>query len=401
VRQISGLFRDQSDSSIGARPRHRRVGLRLLLSASLAVGTTVVLGATTIGSFHSQLPGRVLILPVAIPFGSPEPSTVFAATMPSRQAASRNEGTNQARSFPPLAPGLVPVIYMHRVVAPPPGYRSWPKAQQAAFIDYDVVPAAFQAQLDWLQANGYTTILPRDLAAHWDRGAPLPPRPVVLTFDDGSSSWTRTILPMLQAHRMVAEFYLTLDAIVQGSITWDEVRQLARAGNGIGAHDVHHVQLAMLGADRPAASAATMWYEVHEARVIIGRQVGRTPDSMAYVGGGFNAELMAIVREAGYSTARTVVRGIAQDPSHRYELRVVRIGPYDDVVDVVTGQLSPGLPIFAQRIAGVSDLRGRQDTSQLMVGVDREIKSLSDGSKITTAVSDDRLAARASRSLPI
>ena len=38
-------------------------------------------------------------------------------------------------------------------------------------MTYDVVPAAFEAQLDWLMANGYTTILPRDLAAHWDRRA--------------------------------------------------------------------------------------------------------------------------------------------------------------------------------------------------------------------------------------
>ena len=57
------------------------------------------------------------------------------------------------------------------------------------------MPAAFVAQLDWLLANGYTTILPGDLAAHWDYGTPLPPKPVIITFDDGSRSWTKRVMP--------------------------------------------------------------------------------------------------------------------------------------------------------------------------------------------------------------
>ena len=99
-------------------------------------------------------------------------------------------------------------------------------------MTYNVLPTAFAAQLDWLRDHGYTTILPRDLAAHWDRGAPLPARPVIITFDDGSRDWLTTVRPMLKQRGMVAEFYLTLDAIKHGNVTWDGVRRLAAAGNG-------------------------------------------------------------------------------------------------------------------------------------------------------------------------
>lgn len=204
-----------------------------------------------------------------------------------------------------------------------------------------MTPSAFAAQLDWLVAHGYTAILPRDLAAHWDHGKRLPARPVILTFDDGFRDWVTTVLPMLVARHMVAEFYLTLDAIARTNITWDEVRALAAAGNGIGAHDVHHVQLAMLGQGLPNASEAVMWTEVHDIRAVITREVGTAPDSMAYVGGGFDATLEALVRRAGYTTARSVLRGIVQVPSARFELRVVRIGAYDDVTDVTIGALVP------------------------------------------------------------
>ena len=268
-----------------------------------------------------------------------------------RLGSAPPEASSTASPVPRLADGVVPVLYLHRVEAPPADYPSWSKDRQAAFIDYDLLPSAFAAQLDWLVAHGYTTILPRDLAAHWDLGAQLPPRPVIISFDDGSPSWTRTVLPLLRTHHMVAEFYLTLTAIANRDVTWAQIRQLAQAGMGIGAHDVHHVQLAMLGRTKPAASAAVMWREVHDARLTIGAHIGMPPDSMAYVGGGFNAELVALVRRAGYTSARSILRGTHQSANNRFLLRVVRIGPFDDVVDVVTGELVSGLPRFTRRMA--------------------------------------------------
>ncbi|HEV2005999.1 MAG TPA: polysaccharide deacetylase family protein [Candidatus Limnocylindrales bacterium] len=280
----------------------------------------------------------------------PPPTGTPAATPPERTPLPTS---SPAATFPPLADGVVPILYLHRVEATPAGFSLWPAERQQTFLAYDVLPSAFEAQLDWLQAHGYTTILPRDLARHWDEGTALPPRPVIISLDDGFRSWNRTVLPMLVAHHMVAEFYLTIDAItVLGRLTWDDVRALARAGNGIGAHDIHHVQLAGLGADRPPASVAEMWEEIHEARVIIGQEVGVPPDSMAYVGGGFDATLVSLVRRAGYTSARSVLRGIDQTPGHRFTLRVVRIGPRDDVVEVVSGELAPGLPVFAAKMAG-------------------------------------------------
>jgi peptidoglycan/xylan/chitin deacetylase (PgdA/CDA1 family) len=290
----------------------------------------------------------------------PEPSEGVASEAPSPTPlasvpfASIPPFPSLIPSFAPLAEGTVPILYLHRVVATPPGFATWSADRKREFLAYDVIPAAFAAQLDWLIANGYTTILPRDLAAHWDHDAPMPPRPVIISLDDGSPSWTRTVLPMLQTRHMVAEFYLTLAAIASHSITWNQVRELARAGMGIGAHDVHHVELAMRGDDLPPASLETMWYEVHQARVVIGREIGTPPDSMAYVGGGFNADLIALVRKAGYTTARSIIRGIGQSSSTRFTLRVIAIRPREDVVDVVTGEMVPGLPTFASEVSGTA-----------------------------------------------
>ena len=131
---------------------------------------------------------------------------------------------------------------------------------------------------------------------------------MIITFDDGSRSWTKRVMQALQQRGMVAEFYLTLDAIKADAIDWGDIRRLVAAGNGIGAHDVHHVQIAGLpgGHDPPAA---TMWKEINDIRFVILANVGVAPDSMAYVGGGYDKTLVGLVAGAGYTTARTINRG--------------------------------------------------------------------------------------------
>jgi peptidoglycan/xylan/chitin deacetylase (PgdA/CDA1 family) len=289
--------------------------------------------------------------PTGSPSASASPARPAAGASPRRRAR-----TAPPRAIRPPSEVRIPVLYYHRVQAPPAGFTSWSPKRQREFTTYDVIPGAFDAQLDWLAEHGYTTILPRDLAAHWDDGAELPQRPVIITLDDGSHDWVSTVLPRLQAHHMIAEFYLTLDAIRWGAITWAEVRALAAAGNGIGAHDVHHIQLTRRGTGRPPASAAVMWSEVDGARRTIASETGVAPDSMAYVGGGFDPTLEDLVQKAGYTTARSIMRGVVQSADRRFEMSVVRIGSHDDVSTFASGRLVAGMPTFAARMRGVSDI---------------------------------------------
>ena len=98
-----------------------------------------------------------------------------------------------------------------------------------------------------------------------------------------------------------------------------------------------------------------MCAEVNGARQVIGEHIGICPDWMAYVGGGFSPVLEGLVQRASYKTARSIRRGIVQTAALRSELHVIRIGPYDDVSDVLTGMIDPSLPTFVARMHGVSD----------------------------------------------
>ena len=333
------------------RIRARAPRRTLLLLAALA--------ALSLAGCRAAAPGWTFAPPVA---GARTPSPVPSAT-PSPPVASPEPPGPTPWVPPTAAPSsgpvpaqvqrvVVPVLYYHRVIAPPRGFAGWPAARRQRFLVYDTLPAAFEAQLDWLVARGYTTILPRDLAAYWDAGVPLPERPVIITFDDGTHDWAKTVLPLLAGRHMIAEFYVTVAALHSGGMSWPELQALAAAGNGIGAHGLHHVQLAGFGGSRPAASEAVMRREVQRSRDVLAQNLGIVPDSYSYVGGGVDATLRRLVAEAGYTTARSIRRGSVQDGSQRFLLRVLRVGSRLDVRNVVRGTLVPGLPGFTRLMAG-------------------------------------------------
>ena len=319
--------------------------------------------------------------------GSASPAATIGPG-PTGSGASGQPSAAPATPIPAAAEGVVPILYLHRVDPVPAGFAGWSKGRQDDFMVDNTLPVAFGAQLDWLADHGYTTILPRDLAAHWDAGKKLPKRPIILTFDDGFGSWRSTVLPLLQKHGMVAEFYVVVENVGR-SISWADIRALAKAGNGIGAHDVHHVQLT--GGEVAPASADVMRAEVTMARQTIAANAGVTVDSMAFVGGGYDATLMAIAKAAGYTTARSIDRGVVQSAAARFRLRVSRIGWKDDVLDIYKGRLAPGLPTFAK----TGERQGPWLESTLWQGTPTRQAVTTEASGISTPPdSSDALAAR-------
>lgn len=138
---------------------------------------------------------------------------------------------------------------------------------------YSVRPDAFARQLDWLLDTGHRTILPGC------REATEAPRPVLLTFDDGDLSNIELALPLLRERGMVAEFFITSDFIGQpGMLSAADVRALAAAGMGIGAHGRSHAFLEDL--DMHALDA-----ELRDSAAVLSGLAGRDVVSLALPGG--------------------------------------------------------------------------------------------------------------------
>jgi peptidoglycan/xylan/chitin deacetylase (PgdA/CDA1 family) len=128
----------------------------------------------------------------------------------------------------------VPVLCYHQI-------RPLRAGDGAAARPYIVSPGAFARQMQALDDAGYHPVSGEQLVAHVARGAALPRRPVLLTFDDASAGQFTTALPILRRHRFVATFFvMTVVLDKPGWLTRREVRALARAGMTIGAHTWDH-----------------------------------------------------------------------------------------------------------------------------------------------------------------
>lgn len=102
------------------------------------------------------------------------------------------------------------------------GYHHIHRPDQAYAFDRGVIDAApgqFDDQVRTLQR--YFSVV--DLAAvrrHLLHGAPLPPNPALITFDDGYLSCHDTALPILKRHGVSAVFFIATDFIAERRLFW-------------------------------------------------------------------------------------------------------------------------------------------------------------------------------------
>ena len=65
---------------------------------------------------------------------------------------------------------------------------------------YVLPTEVLEQDFQYLQSNGYTPVSVRALRAYVTTGAPLPERPVLLTFDDGQRSFLTRVVPLLERY---------------------------------------------------------------------------------------------------------------------------------------------------------------------------------------------------------
>jgi peptidoglycan/xylan/chitin deacetylase (PgdA/CDA1 family) len=156
---------------------------------------------------------------------------------PSHAAPDRTRRARRAPSTDPAAIAAranVPVLCWHQIREPT-------SADSANARPYIVSPRRLAEQLDALDRAGFTPVGGEALASHVLRGTPLPPKPVLLTFDDGSAGQYTRALPILRRHHFVATFFvMTVVLDKPGWLSRGEVRALDHAGMTIAAHTWDH-----------------------------------------------------------------------------------------------------------------------------------------------------------------
>jgi peptidoglycan/xylan/chitin deacetylase (PgdA/CDA1 family) len=214
----------------------------------------------------------------------------------------------------------VPILMYHVLAAPP---------ADAAYPQLYVPPRDFAGEVAWLAGHGYHAVTLQRVFDSWRGAATLPPKPVVLSFDDGYLSDVRTGLPVLKARRWPGVLNLEVANLrpVWG-IRPPGVRKLLAAGWEVDAHTLTHPDLTKV-------DTARLREEVTGSRTAIRKMFHVPVDFFCYPAGRYDPVVIAAVQHAGYLGATTENYGLAR-PAELYTLSRIRVDESDGVKGLAT-----------------------------------------------------------------
>ena len=216
---------------------------------------------------------------------------------------------------------------MHHVIADPPAGAPYPELY--------VSPAAFAGQIVWLARHGFHGVTLHDVLLHWQRGAHLPPHPVVVSFDDGYRSQAVTAAPILARHGWPGVINLTVRNTTDfWGLPPAQVRRLMAAGWEVASHSATHPDLRKI-------DDAALRREVGGSRATLQKLLHVPVEFFRYPAGRLDDRVVAAVRAAGYSGATTTALGVAQ-PADMFRLARVRVDRSDGVDGLIAKLRSLG-----------------------------------------------------------
>lgn len=209
----------------------------------------------------------------------------------------------------------VPILLYHVIGAPPPG---------TPFRELYVRRSDFAAQLRWLHRHGYRAVSLRRVLDYWRRGFALPPRPIVLSFDDGYRQDFTTARPLLRRYRWPGVLNLAVQNVLDGKLTIPQLRALVSNGWEVDAHTLTHPDLTTL-------DARQLRRQVRGSRRWIRRRLGVPVEFFCYPAGAYDARVVAAVRAAGFRGATATRAGYASASDGVFTLDRIRIDGSDGV----------------------------------------------------------------------
>jgi peptidoglycan/xylan/chitin deacetylase (PgdA/CDA1 family) len=214
----------------------------------------------------------------------------------------------------------VPILMYHYIDEPPPGADAYRR-------DLSVTPQDFQAQLQYLKQEGYESITLNDLILYLTVGKPLPPRPIILTFDDGYADAYTQAFPLLRAYGFVGTFFLVtapIDAQNPDFLSWDQVKEMHQAGMSFEPHSYDHPDLRNRGYQY-------LVYQILGPKQAIEARTGEICRFFAYPSGRWDGFVAEVLRSANYWGAVFTEQGATHSGDDLFHLQRVRISGGDDL----------------------------------------------------------------------
>ncbi|HKJ27132.1 MAG TPA: polysaccharide deacetylase family protein [Anaerolineales bacterium] len=183
---------------------------------------------------------------------------------------------------------------------------------------YNTPPEVFIQQMQALADWGYQTITAEQLTQAITEGAPLPERPVILTFDDGHYKVYEYAYPIMKEHGFFGVAYIVANRLqAHGFMGEPQLTEMAAAGWEIGSHSYTHADLTI---DHNQA-----FNEIYYSREDIETDINQPVTSFAYPFGAFDRYLGDRTLKWGYTNAMGLGGHWTHTPGSVYYLQRIEV----------------------------------------------------------------------------
>ncbi|MGA7731170.1 MAG: polysaccharide deacetylase family protein [Chloroflexia bacterium] len=237
-------------------------------------------------------------LPTATPIAPTQPPATTTMQAPPTETptpAPSPTPTIEATATPTPIPVedrvFVPILCYHHI-------RDWEPADTEDDRAYIVPPSLLEEQLMWLKENGYTGVTSEQVYEYVANGKPLPPKPVMLSFDDNDDNQFISARPLLKQYGFTATFFvMTVTIDKENYMTSEQLKTLDEEGFDIQAHTWDHHVVTEYTTEEDWQT------QIIEPKATLETLLGHPVPFFAYPFGIYDATAAQKLEEAGYKGA--------------------------------------------------------------------------------------------------
>lgn len=219
----------------------------------------------------------------------------------------------------------IPVLLYHHLASPDENFSK----DNGAIVPVE----EFEAQMKWLNANGYTTPTLKEFEM-WIKGKKeLPPKTVLITFDDGYRSNFTLGFPILEKYRYQAVIFVVGDFIGKtiGNyeyLKWSDIRAMKKSGliniqsHTYDGHKGTHTNPIILTWTEQQIQEDLI--KLNSLFTVNGLEI---PFAFAYPFGVYSDVIIQNLQELNYQMAFTTEHGFASQKDNPFKIKRIIIWP--------------------------------------------------------------------------
>ncbi|MGU8046033.1 polysaccharide deacetylase family protein [Streptococcus suis] len=243
-------------------------------------------------------------------------STVETTTRSSVMTSESSEVQTEIIWEQQTEPIKLPILMYHAIHVMAP--------EEEANANLIVDPTTFESHLKALQDAGYYTLSPEEAyKVLTENVLPAGKKVVWLTFDDSLWDFYSYAYPLLKQYQMKATNNVITGFTEYGQaghLTLDQIKEMQTAGLSFQGHTVNHPDLEY-------SSIEDQTNELTSSKAYLDSQLNQETITIAYPGGRYSADTVALTEQAGYKLGVTTNNGLASASDGLLTLNRVRILP--------------------------------------------------------------------------